>query len=143
MAKQKEPASQPLLDLDTLAKRPFVRIDGKNYDIRNPGELDILTFHRIASRAEAVQRIMGPSGSEPEKLGDLSDESVRAVADALDQTCRVLFVDIPTDVYGRLSETQKLSVMTVFSKLQKASAPSLPAGTESGATETTTATGAK
>ena len=145
MAKQKEPAPQPLLDLDTLSKRPFIRIDGKHYDLRSPGELDILTFHTIATKARAVDRLFAGHDSADGGLEDLDEESIRLVADALDAVCGAIFVDIPEDVYRRLSETQKLRVMTVFSELQKAPTPRLPAGTETSGAKprVAAATGAK
>lgn len=128
---------KPLLDLDTLTQRERITIDGKPYQIRNPGELDIVQFHAITAGAETVQQLLTGDASKPGFISDLSEEAVVQVAAALDTVCRAIFVDVPADVYARLSETQKLQVMRAFSSLQEGRAPKPPAGTK---TETGTTT---
>lgn len=136
----KEIVRKPLLDLDTLTQRERITIDGKPYQIRNPGELDIVQFHAITAGAETVQQLLTGDASKPGFISDLSEDAVAQVAAALDTVCRAIFVDVPADVYARLSETQKLEVMRAFSGLQegRARAPRPPAGTK---TETGTTTG--
>lgn len=97
----------PLLDLDTLIVRPTIRVDGEPYELLSIDELSILDSQRLTAWGHEIEALSG-SGDEEDgrKLGGL----VATVA-------RKALVDMPDDVFARLSEAHHMSVAEVFTGL--------------------------
>lgn len=95
----------PLLDLNTLIERPKIKIDGKDYEIFSPDELSVLDSQRFTIWGTQLEKL-GADKSKADELEILIEKAARAA-----------FVDIPDDVFAKLSGMQKLSVVEVFTML--------------------------
>lgn len=97
----------PLLDLDTLIKRPSILIDGTRHELVSPDELSVLVSHR-----------MGVNGRRIEELSKGEEESDGAELDQLITTvAKDILIDVPDDVFARLSGAHKWAVVDVFTGL--------------------------
>lgn len=115
-----------LLNLDTLVERKIVKVDGKPYELRTPGELSLLEFHRIGKLGETLEPLFAQEDS-------LTLDQVGTLATALDELCRAVFI-APPEVHAALREGHKLQIVNVFIELQrgaKVTAPEKTASAES------------
>jgi len=97
-------AKAPILDLDTLIERPTIRIDGKAYELWSPEELSILDSQYFTIK-----------GREIEELA--RGEDVEALSALIGKVCRRCLVEIPDDVFAKLSPPQKTAIVEAFSGL--------------------------
>lgn len=96
----------PILDLSTLVDdRPPIRIDGATYHLKSPEELSLLESQQFTSW-----------GKDLEELGKDS-----AAAEALKSLVGIVawqaLADVPGDVFDRLSGTQRMNIVEVFTGL--------------------------
>lgn len=98
-------ASKPLLDLATLIERPTIAIDGKSYELRGAEELSIYESQWLTSAGNRIERIAKEGGGEDE-LGEAIDAVVKKVV-----------VDLPAEVFDRLSGIQRMAIVEVFTAL--------------------------
>lgn len=102
-----EPADEPLLNLDTLIRRPKVAIDGITYEIMTPDELSIIDSHRFGMWGRRIKELASAeSEAEEAELIDLVDRVARKVA-----------VGVPAEIYAGLSGKHKLAISDVFTGL--------------------------
>lgn len=101
-------ARAPLLDLDTLIERPFIRIDEAAYDLRSPGELSVFASAQLQRWGQRMQQLQGESTEEA--LAEL-DELVGKIA-------RAVMVDIPDEVFAKLSGEHRMAIIEVFTGLR-------------------------
>lgn len=104
----------PLLDLDTLAARATVTIDGSEYELRNAGELSLLEFHRFARKAEEVDGILAKD--------DDGEELALRLTELLDELCR-LILEAPDEVHRRLKDVLRLRIVQAFNELPGKTTP--------------------
>lgn len=117
-----------LLDLDPLVERPFIRFGGAEYDVRTPEEFGLLDYQRLKRNG---QRLIDLFHRE-----QLTPDEEKELAGMLDRICRdVLIAD--DDVHARLSDGQRIKIISAFMGLRPA--PPQAAGAE---TNPTTSTGA-
>lgn len=97
----------PLLDLDTLIKRPFILIDDIKYDIRSPEELSVIEAHRFMRRGDKISELAKQDGEEvEEQLDALIEQSVRAI-----------FIDLPDEMLAKLSGAKRWEIVDAFTAL--------------------------
>lgn len=100
-------ADSPLLDLDTLIVRQTIAIDGVRYEIINPDEMSVIASQRAGNRGRRIDEISkGAPESEEGELDRLVDEAAHAI-----------LVDVPHEIFAKLSGAQKLAVVDVFTGL--------------------------
>lgn len=98
--------ADPILDLSTLiADRPPIRIDGKVHHLFSPEELSLAESHKFGRWGKELEAL----GKEADKLDEL-EALLRIVS-------RAALADVPDDVFGRLSPSQHLSIVEVFTVL--------------------------
>lgn len=96
--------TKPLLNLTTITDRHTVTVDGKDYELRLPGELSIAEGVRLRVLAQRI-----PAG----KISDLNEEQARELGVAVDQVCRMVLI-APEDVQERLGDHNRLAVALAF-----------------------------
>jgi len=121
----------PTLNLQTLVDRPTVAIDGVAYPLRATDEFSILEFERHLADAQRLP-VLTRRGLE------LSDEEALELCALLDRYCRRVLT-APAEVQARLSDVQRLQVVSVFLRLLGSPRPTPGARTRA---EATPATGA-
>ncbi len=104
-----------LLDLSTLTEHDTVAINGTEYELVRGEELSILDYHRVAKWGAVVGEMQG-------RIEDLSEEQLVELSKRLDALCR-LTLRAPDDVHARLTETQRLEIISCFTSLQRKTAP--------------------
>jgi hypothetical protein len=98
--------ADPILDLSTLiADRPPLRIDGKTYHLKSPDELSLAESHKFTRWGKELEEL----GGVPDKLDEL--EVLVCIVS------RAALADVPDEVYVRLSPSQHLSIVEVFTVL--------------------------
>lgn len=99
-------AADPELSLSTLIPdRPALRIDGATYHLKSPDELSLSESHQFGKWGKEL-RALGQSPDQTEAL----EELLRVVAAAA-------LADVPPEVFARLSTTQLLQIVEVFTLL--------------------------
>jgi hypothetical protein len=98
-------AKSPLLDLSTLIERPVIRVDGANYQLKSPEELTLLESQQFTTWGAEIEKL-AKDGTAVEEL----DMLVSVVA-------RATLTDMPGDVFGRLSPSQRMAIVEVFTAL--------------------------
>jgi hypothetical protein len=104
----------PLLDLDTLTTRNFIAIDGQRYFIRSPDELSVIDSHRFVRWVDRVQALQKADPGEDEEA---QEERSAKLAELVDTIVRNAVVDLPEEVFAKLSGAQRWSVVDVFTAL--------------------------
>ncbi len=101
-------ASEPLLNLATLIEaRPSIRIDGVTYHLKSSEELSLLESQRFTSW-----------GKQLEALGASLDEAAETTLDQLVTTVAwAALADVPREVFDKLSSSQRMSIVEVFTSL--------------------------
>lgn len=108
--------STPVLDLTIV--NPEVSIDGERYALRVREDLSILTNAEHAKRFDRIDQLRGNGKRSPKEkaeLGKLLEEACAAVLDA------------PPAILGKLTEYQRLSVVTAFFRQVAGANPATPA----------------
>ena len=100
----------PLLNLDTLTERYDVKVDGESYELRNPGELSLTTYHKLGKKGDELSALLEVPDNE------FSDEQVEALDQTLDFLCRAVLV-APDEVHKKLKDLHKLQVIQTFNEL--------------------------
>lgn len=98
-------ASQPVLDLDTLADRPTVRINGKDYRLWSVDLLPPLDNHKVRKllkRNEVLAR-----------QDDLTKAEEKELEKILDEICRIV-LDAPEAVQKKLTAKQRAEIIQAF-----------------------------
>ena len=109
----------PLLNLSTLSERYTVTIDGDEYELRNPGELDLLSYHKIGKASAEVEQLLADADA-------LTTKQVTRMNRLIDQLCRAI-LDAPDVVHKGLKDIHRLQVIQVFNTLPE-SQPALSPG---------------
>ena len=99
----------PLLDLDTLVTRPFIRIDGEICEILSPDELPVLTSHSLASKGRRMDELM--------KLPELNRDQRGELQALVEQISDTIMDPVPKPLRAKLSEAQRMSVIEAFTAL--------------------------
>jgi len=101
-------SDEPLLDLDTLIKRPTILIDRKRYDILSPEELSIEDSHRFMVWGKRIEKLDSPDAGE--EAGAELDRIFAEVATKV-------MIGVPDDVQAKLTGAHKRQVAEVFTGL--------------------------
>ncbi|MFZ5747902.1 MAG: hypothetical protein ACOY45_09640 [Pseudomonadota bacterium] len=96
---------EPLLDLNTLIRRPTVKIDDTLYELLSIDELSVIDNRRFALWAQQLDEL---------QQGDALNPELEALVDTI---ARKAMVGVPEDVFARLSGTSKIAVVEVFTVL--------------------------
>lgn len=94
--------SEPLIDLDTLIRRPSITIDGRAYHLYSPDELTVRQARQFALWAQELDAL---------QQGDEVDPALDTLIDTI---ARAAMVDVPDEVIERLSGQHKIAVVEVF-----------------------------
>jgi hypothetical protein len=100
-------ARAPLLDLETMLERPFITIDQKPYDLRNPDELSVAESLRFGRWGKLLEELQANGGEE---VADELDALVETMA-------RAILVEVPDDVFTGISGAQRWAIIDVFTGL--------------------------
>jgi hypothetical protein len=103
--------SEPVLKLDTLVERRVVVIDGERYEFRNPSELSVIDFYRIAKQGKQCEQMMM-------RAEELSEDEVMQLLRLLASMVKLVLI-APEEVYERLNQTHRLQIVQAFSGLQQ------------------------
>ena len=106
--------AETVLTLDALVERPIVRIEGEPFEMKNAAELSILDFHTLGKKGATVQRLM--------LKDELDDRGIVELTDALRALVAILLI-APIQVLDALSDTQRIQIAEVFTKLQSKAKP--------------------
>lgn len=109
--------TKPLLTLETLApERPFITIDGTNYELAVLGDFGLVEQARLARFMAAATAIdAGSSAIEGDDEDAARDRELltRRAVDLLDEAMRMI-VHAPPGILAKLSEPQKIAVLQAF-----------------------------
>lgn len=110
MAETQKPLKSEWLDLSTTGEveREFITIDGKPYDLRSIDELSINQQQRVAHCGSFIQKYF-----EKQADGNADRKAARLVEECLQQ----VIVDLPVEVSSKLSDAQKLKIVTAFNEI--------------------------
>jgi hypothetical protein len=98
----------PVLNLDTIADRPLIAIDGIAYPLRATDEFSIVEYRTHVVQAQRFSVLLNQaelSPAEEVELSFLLDTYARRVLSA------------PGEVHAKLSDTQRLAIVGTFAQL--------------------------
>jgi hypothetical protein len=125
----------PILNLDTLADRPVVNIDGTPYELITHDSLSPLNAHRVSRYHKRIGALLEKSEAS-DLTGD--EESELEALPAL--ICR-LILDAPAEVQDKLTDKQRALVVSTFWRMLPNRQPAVSTSQERAATESPTSTG--
>jgi hypothetical protein len=96
--------STPLLNLQTIADRPTVIIDGTAYELRTPGELSL---------AEGVRLRILAGRIPPKNFEELGEEEAAELSQAAEAVVRMTLL-APDAVHERLTDQLRVPIMVSF-----------------------------
>lgn len=102
--------AEPLVSLNTFLERKVVAIDGQPYELLNPEELSVLDYNRVGRKSLRLHELL-------QRDDELTAEEVAEEKKLLDFVVRAILV-APDAVHARLTDTHRLVLMNLFSKLQ-------------------------
>ncbi|WEK00594.1 MAG: hypothetical protein P0Y59_02565 [Candidatus Sphingomonas phytovorans] len=100
-------ADAPLLDLATLIVRQAIDIDGRRFEILSADELSVLDSHRFGIWGRQIERLAA---------SDDADDSAE-YAELIQRVARAAIVDVPDEVFARLTGTHQMAIVDVFTGL--------------------------
>ena len=98
-----------ILSLETILKRPKIRIDGAVHEITAPGELSLQENYRLSQAGQKLANLRGTKGLKPAQQTQLTT--------TLNEICDVILKPVPMEVRKTLTENNKLAVIEVFTML--------------------------
>ena len=99
---------EPLLDFSLIEpERPFIRIDGTNYELAMPEDFGIIERARL----EKLQR---RAAELHQRVEDLSEEDAAELVRVVEQLVALVVPTMPADVRSRLRDLHKLRIIEVF-----------------------------
>ncbi len=101
--------TSPILDLDTLIKRPIIKIDGVNYEIISPDELSVLDHHRLMEQGKRLDALLSAS--------EMGEEDEAEIKKLLVKITDWIMVGVPPEVRAKLTDAQRMDVGQVFTAL--------------------------
>jgi len=111
MAKKKS----ALLELSTDIERDYVLIDKQVCTIKNKQELSIVDLYWVQRRFKGIHKLFTQD--------DLGDEELTTLQGTVDEFVNFIFVDTPQELIDKLTEGQKMEIVTVFTNLFLESQP--------------------
>jgi len=117
MAKPKGTATkeetQPLLDLSTLERIEYIKIDGKRYDLVNLDASSVQARNKITTLfVRCLELIVESARADDEK--PLSKTKQRELARSLNEIMPLIIPGVPPAVTSKLNEMQKQEIVTAF-----------------------------
>ena len=113
MTTTEAPARRQLLDLSTLVPdRPFIRIDGKAFDLRVPEDFGLVGQAKVGRIMDRLGPLSARIADAPESI---SEDDVEEASRLLSEACALL-VDAPAEVLDRLNDQQRLAVVSAFTQ---------------------------
>ena len=98
----------PLLDLTVSIDRPFIAVNGVNYDIRTAGDLTIGEYKSLWSLAPQLSTLLAKT--------DATKEQDAARSRMLDDVCRLALM-APDEVHKSLGDVNRMKIFGVFTSL--------------------------
>ncbi len=107
--------AEPLLDIQTLAERPVIKIDGQVYEILSLDELSVVDSVRFQGLGKRLAALI----AEP----DLDDAQAEELVAALHHLTDRIMVGVPKEVRDGLSDASRVAVAGVFMNLPRRDKP--------------------
>ncbi len=107
--------ADPLLDIQTLAARPVIRIDGQLYEILSLDELSVVDSVRFQGWGKRLAALI----AEP----DLDDAQAEELVAALYHLTDRIMVGVPQKVRDELSDASRIAVAGVFMQVPRQDKP--------------------
>lgn len=98
-------ATDQVLDISTLVKRPKIKIDNKLYDILSVEELSVVDNQRFSLWGTELQQLVADKTK--------SDELTKLI----DDLSKKVLVGVPEKVFAKLSGSHRFSVVEAFTML--------------------------
>jgi hypothetical protein len=98
-------ATDQVLDITTLIKRPKIKIDDKLYDILSVEELSVVDNQRFALWGTELQQLVADKAK--------ADELTKLIDDLSEK----VLVGVPENVFAKLSGTHRFEVVEAFTML--------------------------
>lgn len=98
-------ATDQVLDITTLVKRPKIKIDNKLYDILSVEELSVVDNQRFALWGQDIQKLV----ADKDKSAELEE--------LITDLARKVLVKVPDNVFAKLSGTHRFEVVEAFTML--------------------------
>jgi hypothetical protein len=104
-----------VLTLSTEIERDYILIDGEICPIKSKNELSIIDLYQVQKRFKSIHRLFTQE--------DLSDKELKTLKSTIDEFIDFIFVDCPQELLGKLTEGQRMEVVTTFTNLFLSSLP--------------------
>lgn len=102
----------PLLDIQTLAVRPVIEIDGTRYEMLSPGELSVAQSVRLVGQARQIAQLQDAVGQ-----ADEDPDAVAKLEQLATDLASAVLGDVPEEVLAKLSGMHKIRIAEVFTVL--------------------------
>lgn len=111
-SKTAQPDDRPLLDLSTLDKIEFIKIDGKRYDLVNLDAESLQSRNRVTTLFVRCLELIVESARDDEK--PLSKMKQRELTRSVNDLLPLIVPSIPPAVLAKLNDLQKQEIVTAF-----------------------------
>lgn len=107
-------AEPPILNLSTIAKRPFVLIDDMPYDLALPDTLSLLEYRHLATLLPRLEALWMRA-----KAGTITKAEDLELSTAFKRVCATV-LKAPESVLSKLSDIQRVAIYGSFLQLPSA-----------------------
>ncbi len=101
-----------ILDIFTKVERPTFTIDGKSYEMRDPGELSMAEFHVLSKTGSELIAFGEQYSTDPEAAFD-------SIAKCMDDLLDMVTPDLPADVREKLNPFHLQKILEAFTGLSR------------------------
>ena len=99
--------ARPTLDLDRIIERPVVRIDGTDFELKDPGEFSVVDTGRLRRNTRRVVEMI-------QDYASLTDKSQAELEANIDELMDSIFVNMPEAVRRSLTFEQVGEILAYF-----------------------------
>jgi hypothetical protein len=109
MADHENDNDDNVLSLDTMLKRPKIKIDGAVHEMTSPGELTVEESYRLNQLSKTLANLRNSDGAPAAQQKMMSAK--------LNEIAEIILAPVPDKTRSTLTDNHKLAAMEVFTML--------------------------
>lgn len=127
---RKRTRGKALLDLTTISERPFITIDGEDYELVTRNTMSVLASYRAQEASKALGNVDIKAATEAKDWVE-ADAIIGRIGAAQEELVRLALPTLPDDVLENLSLQHKSAIISAFGQTVSSQTPTATPSPES------------